>query len=195
MTTRTYKAYGLTGGIGSGKSSVTHAFKKQGIPVIDADQIAHELTAPGGKAHTALITKFGTADRSELRKLVFNNPSQRKELESLLHPLIAQESKLRIEAQGANHPCVIYEAALLVETGRYQEFDGLIVVDAPAPLRASRIMARDQVSQEMAQKIIDSQTNDEVRKSRATWIFDNSKDLHHLEQQVQQWLKSQNLLK
>lgn len=177
---------GLTGGVASGKSAVARIFReKAGIPVIDADWIARDLSREGGLAAPQILTRFGTLDRAELRKKIFSNPLARKELEAILHPLIAEESHKRVvEFARAGAPVALYEAALLVETGRYKELDGLIVVEAPLEARIARLMGRDGVTREMALNMIGAQASDEQRAHVATLLIQNDGDLHALEEKI-----------
>lgn len=174
--------WGLTGGIASGKSTAARFFEKAGIPVIDADQIARKLTSPGGAAYDLILKHFGTTDRAELRKIIFSNPEAKADLERILHPLIQKESLLQITALKA--PVVLYEAALLVETGRYADFRGLIVVRTPREQRIERLVTRDHCTPEFAEQILQSQLSDEKRVGVASFILDNSGTLNQLESQV-----------
>jgi dephospho-CoA kinase len=192
------RVWGLTGGIASGKSTVARLFAEAGVPVIDADQIARELRAPGGAAHDAIIQRFGTADPARLREIAFADPLARTDLEAILHPLIRKESALRIEAlaeaaaqrvgQGPGKVAaivpVIYEAALLVETGRYKDFAGLIVVSADESVRMERLMARDRSPEVLARKILASQIQDIERKAHATFVIENHGSLEDLRARV-----------
>ena len=184
--TRAYRVYGLTGGIAAGKSTVARILESMGLPIIDADQIARDISAPGGRAHEAILERFGTADRAQLRQIVFSDSKARKDLEALLHPLIQIESLARMETIKA--PVVIYEAALLVETGRDKELDGLLVVEAPKAERIRRLVERDQTSTELAEKMTAAQTADDERRARATWIIRNDQGLPELEAQVRGWI-------
>jgi dephospho-CoA kinase len=181
------KIWGLTGGIASGKSTVARIFSEAGVPVVDADQVARELRAPGGAAYDAIVAQFGTADAQRLRQIVFSDPVARSKLETILHPLIRAESARRIEAmlvgKSGTVP-VIYEATLLVETGRYRDFAGLIVVSADEELRLARLMARDKNPEELARRIVASQMSDEKRRSHATYIIENHGSVEDLRMQV-----------
>ena len=177
------RIYGLTGGIAAGKSTAARYFEKAGIPVVDADEIARELRKPNGLAHSTILNRFGTTDRAKLRKLVFDDTQARRDLEAILHPLIQAESLKRIQALHA--PLVLYEAALLVETGRYRDFSGLIVVSANREQRLRRLMDRDQSSPEAAELILDSQGSDEIKLRQATFRIENSGSLPALQTQVQ----------
>ena len=184
-----FEIWGLTGGIASGKSTVGRYLSEAGLPVIDADQIARELALPGGRAHGAIIQRFATDDRKKLREIVFADPAARKDLEAILHPLIAAESLERMQASGA--PLIIYEAALLVETGRYKSFAGLIVVDAPREERLKRLMLRDGTSPELAERILDSQIPDQDRRDAATILLLNHGNLSELRARTLALVKKQ----
>lgn len=177
---------GLTGGVASGKSTVSKLFReKAGIPVIDADQIARELSKPGGLAAPAIQERFGTLDRTKLRQKIFSNPDSRHDLEAILHPLIAEESRRRIaDFARAGARFAIYEAALLVETGRHRELDGLIVVEAPLEQRLGRLMERDGISREMALSMIGAQASDAEREKAATLLIQNDGSLSDLESRI-----------
>lgn len=185
------KVWGLTGGIASGKSTVAKIFSALGAEVIDADQISRELSAPSGKAHAAILTRFGTSDRAVLRQIVFNDPRARADLEAILHPLIQAESAFRISESKAE--VVIYEAALLIEANRAQNFDGLIVVLASPETRMNRLTARDSVSELLALKMIGAQITEAEREAAATHVIRNEGSLADLETQVRDFLKKLGL--
>lgn len=186
QATPALEVWGLTGGIASGKSTVARLFEKEhGIPVIDADEVNRELSAPGGAAHAAIVARFGTADRARLRELVFMDPAARRDLEAILHPLIREESERRIAglaAQGTRR--VLYEATLLVETGRYRDFAGLIVVESPRAARIARLTARDGLTREQSERVLAAQASDEDRRRAATTVIENSGSLEELRQKV-----------
>lgn len=188
------RVIGLTGGIASGKSTVAQIFASIGFPVVDADQISRDLNSPQGAAYPAIVSRFGTGDRMKLREIIFKDPEARKDLEAILHPLIRTESLLRIQraAKSSNlePPIVLYEAALLVETGRFQEFEGIIVVDAPIETRLHRLIKRDQLSEDLARAILQSQATDQERRKVARWLVPNSGDLQELRRAVLQTAKS-----
>lgn len=193
---KAFRLIGLTGGIASGKSLAARIFSETGVPVIDADQISRKLSEKGGPAFDAIAKRFGTTDRAELRKLVFSDPKARKDLEGILHPLILSESmkaakdsaEMRILTGGKRSdglpPAVLYEAALLVETGRYKDLDGLIVVDSPIAERLKRLMARDRISESMAQSMIASQANDFDRIKAADFVLRNAGTEAELRKQI-----------
>ncbi len=193
MTTSTkqkpFELWGLTGGIASGKTTVAGLFEEAGIPVLDADRISRDLSVPGGAAHDAILKRFGTSDRAKLRETVFKDPEARRDLENLLHPLIAQESLKRAQALAAqvNRPrrVILYEAALLVETARHKDLDGLIVVASDPALRKKRLSSRDAMTAEMADRMIAAQISEEERKKHAIYVIENHGDLEELRQAVQ----------
>lgn len=184
------RIWGLTGGIASGKSTVAKLFEKEGIPVIDADRVARELSAPGGAAHAAILQRFGTDDRTKLREKVFAEPEARRDLEAILHPLIQAESLRRFRTLADAFPgdpsrfVALYEAALLVETGSYRNFEGLIVVTAPLAERKRRLMERDGLSEGLADKILAAQASDTDRKRAATVVIENDGSREELVRKV-----------
>ena len=191
--------WGLTGGIASGKSSAARFFSELGIPVVDADEIARSIMKEQGPAYQTVLEHFGTTDRSQLRELIFNNPQKKKELEAILHPYIQVESRKQIESLATKHPIVIYEASLLIETGKHKDLQGLILVEAPNELRIKRLMSRPGISEDLANKIIISQLPSEKQIAHANEIFENTKEMDDLRAQVRHfaerkgWLKSKTL--
>lgn len=173
--------WGLTGGIASGKSSVAQILEQAGLPVIDADKISRDLSQGGGKAHPLIVKRFGTGDRAKLRKIVFDDPKARKDLEAILHPLIGEESRERIRelaSRGAKR--VIYEASLIIEAGRLEELEGLIVVEAPLESRLKWLKSRDGTSGENGRKILAAQLTDEKRRAHADYVITNDGSLDDL---------------
>jgi dephospho-CoA kinase len=176
---------GLTGGIGSGKSTVSRLFAERGVPIIDADELAREATRPGAPALTEIAALWpnvvgadGVLDRRRLGAHVFSEPGARKRLEAILHPRIVALSNGRArELASAGHRLAIYEAALLVETGRYRELDGLIVVDAPVDVRVARVVARDGLPEADVRARIAAQLPMEDKRRVATHVIENDGDL------------------
>lgn len=177
-----FHIWGLTGGIASGKSLAARFFREEGLVVVDADQIAKKISGRGGTAHAPILQRFGTTDRARLREMVFSDPIARKDLEAILHPLIQSESLKQMQA--AQSKVILYEAALLVETGGHLGLEGLIVVDAPKEIRLRRLLERDSISEELAEKIFSAQATDETRRKAATFILDNSGAPEKLKEQV-----------
>ncbi len=171
---------GLTGGIGSGKSTVADLFVAQGASLVDTDAIAHELTAAGGAAMPALLAAFGPAiadaagalDRAAMRRLAFADPLARSRLEDILHPLIRDLSAQRCLAAAA--PYVILAVPLLVESGSYRErCQRILVVDCPESLQIERVMARSGLSLEEARAILAAQASREQRLAIADDVLVN----------------------
>lgn len=177
---------GLTGGIASGKSLVAKILREKcNIPVLDADQIARDLSDKEGKAAPAILKAFGTLDRARLRKKIFSDPNARTELEAILHPLIREESFKEIcDLSRAGASVVFYEASLLVETGRYRDFDALLVVDSSLEERISRVLSRDGITRDQALAITRAQCTDEQRRLAATWVLENAGSPAELEHAV-----------
>lgn len=171
---------GLTGGIGSGKSTVADAFVALGAGLVDTDVIARELTLADGKAMPALIAEFGpdivakdgAMDRSAVRQRVFADPSARERLEGILHPLIRQISAERCVA--ATAPYVILAVPLLVESGDYhQRCDRIVVVDCPETIQIERVMARNGLSIDEVRAIMAAQATRQQRLAAANDIVVN----------------------
>lgn len=179
------KVFGLTGGVASGKSLAARIFQENDVAVLDADQVSRDITNPGGEGYEPVLKHFGTVDRAKLRHLVFTNPRARAELEAILHPLIQKETQQRLDRfRAMKYKLAVYEAALLVETGRYQDFDGLIVVTAPWDDRKLRLMGRDACPPEMAEAILRAQLSDEDRVRVADFVIENDTSPEEFEEKV-----------
>jgi dephospho-CoA kinase len=170
---------GLTGGIASGKSAVSHLFEALGVPVLDADIIAREVVAPGTALLTTLFERFGpgiraddgSLDRSALRRLVFSDDGPRRELESLMHPAIrARTEQLAAHAGGAYQ---LHVVPLLVETHAQDRYDRILVVDCPESLQLTRLFARDGMSESEARAMLGSQASRAVRLASADDVILN----------------------
>jgi dephospho-CoA kinase len=181
---------GLTGGIGTGKSTLASLFADLGVPIIDADVLAHELTVPGSTALQAIVDHFGAAilksdgtlDRSQLARLVFNNQSERLWLEQLLHPRI-QKEMLR-QLMKLNTPYCIVVIPLLAETKNIHFLDRVLVIDAPESLQIERVQARNQLSTTQIKAILQSQCSREERAAIADDVIINEGSLDKLKQAV-----------
>ncbi|MGE8331569.1 MAG: dephospho-CoA kinase [Paraburkholderia nemoris] len=173
-------AVGLTGGIGSGKSTVADLFAAQGVPLVDTDLIAHRITAPHGIAMPPIAAEFGEAfvapdgslDRARMRTLVFSDDSARKRLEGITHPLIrAETEREQREAQG---PYVIVVVPLLVESGKWKtRVNRVLTVDCSVETQISRVMSRNNFSREQVLAIIARQATREARLAAADDVIDN----------------------
>jgi dephospho-CoA kinase len=181
---------GLTGGIGSGKSTVARMLVDRGAVVVDADQIAREVVEPGQPALAALAEEFGSEillpdgslDRTELAARAFVTDETRKQLEAITHPAIGEEFLRRVAAAPPDG-IVVHDVPLLVESKRGFDYGAVIVVEAPKELRLLRLEARG-VSRADAERRMEHQAGDEDRRKVATWLVDNSSDLAHLEHQI-----------
>jgi dephospho-CoA kinase len=174
---------GLTGGVASGKSVVSQVWKEEGAYLIDADRIAREVVQPRAPAWKALVKAFGKEilqedgfiHRKKLATRVFSNPVERELLNRILHPRIRREIDRRIKGIGKKGPTaiVVIDAALLVETGYYRDVDKVVVVTSTKKQQIERLRRRDQMDQEMARGIIDSQISGEKRIKVADIIIRN----------------------
>ena len=181
---------GLTGGIGSGKSTVCNLFSAYNVPVIDADKIAHDLLRRDRPGYSAVIKLFGDRivmesgelNRPLIRNLVFSDDSLKKALEDLLHPMIFDEIRKQV-LQLEKDYCII-SIPLLVESDCRQLVDRVLVVDAPEELRLKRAVDRDNVTPGQIRKIMQSQATQARRKAIADDIITNDGDMESLEQQV-----------
>jgi dephospho-CoA kinase len=182
---------GLTGGIASGKSSVAGLFAKRGVAVIDTDEIAHELTRPGGEAIEAIRAAFGSRligadgalDRDAMRELAFGDAAARKKLEGILHPLIRKESARRCTR--AQSPYAVLVVPLLVEGGvDRSRYARVLVVDCTEAQQVERAMRRSGLSETEVRAILAAQATREQRLARADDVIDNSGTPEALERQV-----------
>lgn len=181
---------GLTGGIGSGKSAVSDRFAQHGITIVDADVASRVVVEPGRPAllriadhfGAELITPSGTLDRALLRSKVFSSEQERKWLEALLHPLIAEE--IQSGLANSRSPYTVLVSPLLLETTQHSYVDRILVVDVPVELQLRRTMARDNNSESQVRAIIAAQMERDTRRSRADDLISNDGSLEQLQQQV-----------
>ena len=168
---------GLTGGIGSGKSTVAGLLVALGATLVDADAIARQLTATGGAAVKEIDSQFGAAvigadgamDREKMRKLAFNDPAARQRLEAIIHPLVSRETlKQAAQAQQAGSRCIIFDVPLLVESGRWrQQLDRVLVVDCRESTQVARVVARNGWAPQAVEKIMAGQVSRAQRVTAA----------------------------
>ena len=185
---------GLTGGIGSGKSTVCRILRDLGAWIVDTDAIAHRLTAPGGRAIPAIAAQFGAEviadngamDRTRMRERVFADPAQRRALEAILHPMIGEDTRAEAAAapQGA---IVVFDVPLLVESGRWRDqVDRILVVDCPVETQIARVMQRNGWTADAVQRIIDQQASRAQRLAVADDVIVNDGlELEELATEVQ----------
>ncbi len=182
---------GLTGGIGSGKSTVARLFAEHGVPIIDTDAISHQLTAPGGAAIDALRNEFGSAcinpsgalDRAGMRQLVFIDNSAKQRLEKILHPLILEQSRALAEASTA--PYVIIVIPLLFESGTYQNWlHRTLVVNCAESTQIKRAVERGGLSEDTVRAIMSHQCTRAQRLQLADDVIQNESGISALKSQV-----------
>ena len=177
------RVFGLTGNIGSGKSTVAAMLREAGIPVLDADRISREVTARGGRAYDAVVRTFGreilrddgSIDRMRLGEIVFADPSLRAQLEAITHPAIFEAMKeaiARIEREG--HRAVVVEATLIHESGKKGLFEAVISVTCDRETAISRLAARDGMSRSQAEARLRAQMPADRKAGASDYVIDNS---------------------
>ncbi len=184
------RVVGLTGGIASGKTTISSLFGELGVPVIDSDQIARELVAPGAPALTEIVERFGQdcllpdgrLDRVVLRQIVFDDPKLRNELNAILHPRIRAETNRRIAE--VTHPYCLVVVPLLVESGLTATVDSVLVVDLAESEQLARLIQRDGISAELAGKMIAAQATRRERLDVADHVIDNTGSTETLRDRV-----------
>lgn len=182
---------GLTGGIGSGKSTVAGMLAERGAVVIDADQIARELVEPGGEALAELVTEFGprilqqdgSLSRGELAALAFSDPRATDRLNAIMHPLIRAEAQRRL-AESPTSAVVVYDMPLLVETGQADLVDVVVVVDVPEEVQVDRAVRLRGLDREDVLRRMEVQTTRAERRAAADVVVDNAGDLQDTQAQV-----------
>ena len=183
------RLWGLTGGIGAGKSEVARTWRALGMPVVDADQVSRDQMRPGGSAMTAVVAWFGpgilaadgSVDRSALAAIVFADPAKRQRLEALTHGEVLREVgyRLSVLAQAGCRVAVV-EAALILEAGLLEGLDGLVAVIAPEGDRVRRVVARDGMDEPAVRARMAAQVTDDQRRAAATVVLDNDGSLDAL---------------
>jgi dephospho-CoA kinase len=183
---------GLTGGIGAGKSTVARLFVEHGAVVVDSDLLAREVVAPGTEGLAEVVAAFGDAilrpdgslDRAALGAIVFADPDALKLLEAITHPRIQAESaRLIAAAEAAGAPVLIHDIPLLVESGATENFEDIVVVEAPDEVRLTRLEQRG-LAREQALERMKSQATNEQRRAAASYVVDNGGSLEELRRQV-----------
>jgi len=183
---------GLTGGIGSGKTTVANGFSKLGVPVIDADQLAHELVEPGQIALDEIISTFGPEalttdgrlDRNYMRQQIFSDPVRKSRLEAILHPKIRQH--IRALLSDIRAPYCILVIPLLLETRQTDLVDRILVIDSPEKEQLIRVAARDRLSDNAIMAIMASQADRNTRLAAADDIIVNDQDITALTCHIQE---------
>ncbi|QBM16341.1 dephospho-CoA kinase [Marinobacter sp. JH2] len=183
---------GLTGGIGSGKSTVVRLFGELGVHWVDADDVAREVVEPGMPALKTIAEHFGdevlradgALDRAWLRQRVFAEPEERAWLEALLHPIIRDELIRQLQPADYNLPYTLLVSPLLLETDQHELVNKTLVIDVPESVQLERTMARDNNSREQVERIMAAQMSRENRRAKADAIIDNNQPLIEVERQV-----------
>ena len=181
---------GLTGGIGSGKSTVTNFFAAHDVPIVDTDAIARELVQPGEPAHAEIVRQFGVdvldasgaLDRNKMRGRVFGDLTQRLQLEAILHPRIRAQAQQRLVTLKALY--AIVAVPLLLETGFDSIVDRVLVVDCDESMQVQRAAARSEMQPEEVRRVMAAQLSRRERLARADDLIENNAGLAHLEEQV-----------
>jgi dephospho-CoA kinase len=197
---------GLTGGIGSGKSTVAALWAGRGAAVIDADAISRATTAVGGSALPAIAAHFGAAmigadgalDRAAMRELVYRDPGARARLEAIIHPLVGQETRRQAEqARQAGRRLVVFDVPLLVESGaRWRAWlDRVLVIDCPPAVQIERVMARSQLPRAQVESILAAQATRTQRLAAADWVLFNGEGVtvRELETRIDELARRQGL--
>jgi len=187
------RVFGLTGNIGSGKSTVAAMFREAGIPVLDADRISREVTAPGSPSFREVVREFGPGilgpdggiDRGRLAGIVFSDPSRRARLERITHPAIlaAMKESLSLLAR-EGHAAAIVEAALIHESGRKGLFEAVISVRCDPSVQLRRLAGRGGMTREQAEARAAAQMDPEEKARASEYVVDNSGDLESTRRQV-----------
>ena len=190
---------GLTGGIGSGKSTFGALLQKRGAALVDSDQIARQVTGPGGAAIAAIVQRFGpefvddagALDRGRMRELAYSAPDARTALEAIVHPLVSLHSSQQAQAaEDAGTRVIVFDVPLLVESGRWvQRLDTVIVIDCPPALQIQRVMSRSGLNQSTVEAILAAQSPRNIRRASADIVVHNGDnctlaDLHKMAEQV-----------
>ncbi len=187
------KRVALTGNVASGKSEVARIWREAGVPVVSADDLSRQVTAPGSEGLAAVVEALGrdvldsrgALDRDRVRNRVFKDPEARRTLEAVLHPRIRRVRdrwEARVQAGGA--ALAVSEIPLLFEAGLAEGFDVVVLVDAPEELRRERLEARPGVDAEEASRIMGAQMAAELKRERADFVLENDGTLEALEEQA-----------
>ncbi len=186
--------YGLTGGIGSGKSTVAELLEEYGVPVVSADELSRVVVAPGSEGLRVVAEKFGPEivgedgglDRRRMASVVFRDTERRRELEAILHPRIRDRFEQVLDAlEKAGHEVAVYEVPLLFERNLEGEMKAVILVTAPMPVRIARVRARDDVTETEVRARIAAQMDEDSKRRRADYIVENNGSLDELRREVE----------
>jgi dephospho-CoA kinase len=187
------KIIGLTGGIGSGKTTIGNYFRSLGIPVYVADEEGRKLTDSAAvllqieSVFGEKVFDHGKLNRKKISEIVFNNPEQLQKLNNIIHPAVKKHFGSWVK-QHINQPFVIRESAILFESGSYRDCDYIITVTAPIEERITRVMQRDHLSKEAVSDRIKNQMSDEERISKSDFVIQNT-NIQYAEKQAEEILK------
>lgn len=195
---KSFIVFGLTGCIGSGKSTAASFMSQMGYAIVDADDLAREVVQPGTDGLNELVSTFGETilksggelDRGSLGKIIFNNPSKRKEAEKILHPKIRTSwlSRLNELKKSRKNKAAVYVVPLLFESGAdYKEIDAIIAINSSPETSIKRVMARSNLSREEIVARLSSQLTNEAKCSRSDFVLDNSGSTSDLERLIKKW--------
>lgn len=181
---------GVTGGIGSGKTTVANLFSSLGVPIIDADELARQVVMPGQAAYEEIVQRFGPTivtdsgelDRRQLRESVFSDPADRARLEEIVHPRVYAEIKKQLDS--LDSPYAIVVVPLLIESGGRKLVDRVLVVDTPPETQIERTNRRDGTARRTIKKILAAQLDRSTRLSAADDVIENSSSMETLEEAV-----------
>ena len=195
------KMIGLTGGIASGKSTVSALLQDAGITLIDADKLYHQLIQPVDGQPSAVAQKIegafpgvlledGTINRTALGSRVFGNEAELKKLSSITHPAVGAAFMARVqELQQSGEKLAVYDVPLLYERGMEQMLAGVLVIWVPQHIQLARLMSRDKIDERAAQSRLDSQLYLDEKRNMADWVIDNSRTREKTAEQVQAWIE------
>jgi len=177
---------GLTGGLASGKSFVGHALADLGCFLVQADQLGHQVIEPGAEAYDAVMREFGTVDRRALADIVFSNPERLEKLNSIIHPAVRARTRALLERFAKENPSgiAVVEAAILIETGSFRNYDRIILAVCREDQQIERAMARDHISREQALERMHRQMPLQEKMKFADYIIDTSQSKQHTVEQT-----------
>jgi dephospho-CoA kinase len=188
----------LTGNVAAGKSSVAEFWRQAGVPVLSSDQLARDVVEPGSVGLAEVVSLFGDAvltddgelDRAVLRARVFQNPDERRRLETILHPRIWRQRMVwTAEQEQEGHALVIAEVPLLFEAGLADQFDATVLIDAPEAQRLNRLVELRHLERAEALRIMEAQLDPDIKRERADYVLDNSGSLEDLASRAKELLE------
>jgi dephospho-CoA kinase len=195
------KVYGLTGGIGSGKTTIRQLIESLGIPTLDADAIGRELVAPNQPGLVKIVQAFGSdvlteqgeLDRAALRQRILENPDAKHKLEAILHPMIRERTQAAIEQlRRQNSPVIVVEIPLLAETGKPDYIDETIVLDLPEAMQLQRALQRCTLPEADIRRLMENQASREARLAIADHVIRTDQPLERIKQALHTLLEDRN---